>query len=464
MSPENLPAFQENLDSVYARLKKGLLLNSRGYDWRMAQLESLQRLLTENNEALCKAMWQDLRKSSFECEATEQGIVLAEINSTIKNLKKWMKPKKVSTPLYNQPGHSHIVFEPYGLVLIIGAWNYPINLTLAPLVGAIAGGNAAIIKPSEVSANTSKLLSVLVPKYLDPHLFAVIEGGVAETGVLLDHKFDTIFFTGSSAVGKIILAKAAVHLTPVTLELGGKSPAIVMQDADIEVTARRIVWGKFMNAGQTCVAPDYILCQSGLKDKLVTALKKSLTDFYGPDVSSSPDYCRIINQRNFDRLKKLTDGLQVLHGADFDRDKLFITPTIVAAEPESAIMQEEIFGPILPILEFSELPKMIEFINLRPKPLALYLFTKSRETIDLISAKTSSGAICVNDVVIHMPMAELPFGGIGASGMGQYHGEFSFKTFTHAKGILEKSFWFDVPVRYAPYTKQKAKWLRWLFS
>ncbi len=464
MTSPDITSFQKNLDLTYTCLMTGLKKNNRDYDWRIRQLQALKLLLTENNEAICEAMWKDLRKSRFECEATEQGVVLAEINLTIKKLKNWMRPKKVRTPLYNQPGRSLIVYEPLGLALIIGAWNYPINLTLAPLVGAIAGGNAAMIKPSEISACTGKLLGELIPKYLDRDLFAVIQGAAAETDLLLDKKFDTIFFTGSGLVGKIVLTKAAVHLTPTTLELGGKSPAIVMNDADIVVTARRLAWSKFMNAGQTCVAPDYILVHPDLTEKLVYELKNALHQFYGTDVVKSPDYCRIVNAKNFDRLTNLTQNLKVLHGADFDRANLFISPTLVLAKADSPIMQEEIFGPILPILEIKDLSEIIDFINARPKPLALYLFTTNSEAIERVTADTSAGALCVNDAVIHMPIATLPFGGVGASGMGNYHGEFSFKTFTHAKAILKKSFWFDVPVRYAPYTQRKAWWLRWLFS
>ena len=464
VSSENLEAFQKNLKAVYSRLKNGLLNNPRDYDWRISQLEALKKMLVENDEAISQAMWKDMRKSRFECHATEQGIVLGEIELTMKKLKKWMRPQKVSTALYNQPGSSKIIFEPFGLTLIIGAWNYPINLTLAPLVGAIAGGNAAIIKPSEVSAHTAQLLADLIPKYLDPNFFAVIQGGVAETDILLDQPFDLIFFTGSGPVGKIILTKAAVHLTPVILELGGKSPAIVMKDADLGITARRLAWGKFINAGQTCIAPDYILCETGVRELLLLEFKKCLFEFYGKDIVASPDFCRIINEKNFDRLEKLTSGLEILHGGDFKRAELYISPTIVAAKPESPIMEQEIFGPILPILELQNLSEIEKFINERAKPLALYLFTKSDETIDRITNRTSSGAVSVNDVVLHMPMPSLPFGGIGASGMGQYHGEFSFKTFTHAKGILKKSTWLDVPVRYAPYTERKAFWLRWLFS
>jgi aldehyde dehydrogenase (NAD+) len=464
MSDANLDAFKNQLDQVHSRLRTGLGNNPRDYDWRIGQLKALKRLLDENDDAISEAMWKDLRKSKFECEATEQGIVLAELNVTLKKLKKWMKPRYVSTPLYNQLGRSWIIHEPFGLALIIGAWNYPINLTLAPLVGAIAGGNGAIIKPSEISAHTGKILGELIPKYMDPELFAVIQGGAPETDLLLDKKFDTIFFTGSGPVGKIILSKAAAQLTPVTLELGGKSPAVIMPDADLAVTARRITWGKFMNAGQTCVAPDYLIVHPSIKDELVREIKKCLTESFGADSSKSSDYCRIINAKNFDRLQKLAQGLPLLEGGVFDREALFISPTVLTGTAESAIMQEEIFGPLLPILDILDVSEVIKFINSRPKPLALYLFTKSSELVERFAHSTSSGALCVNDVVIHMPITDLPFGGVGASGMGHYHGEYSFKTFTHAKGILRKKFWPDIPVRYAPYTPLKAKILRWLFK
>lgn len=455
--------FSKELDATYIKLRAGLKTNSRSYEWRISQLKALRAMLEENDAAFSEAMWKDLRKSKFECTATEQGVVLSEISLTIKKLKRWMKPRCVSTPLYNFPGTSRIVHEPLGLALIIGAWNYPINLILAPLVGAIAGGNGAILKPSEISVHTANLLASLVPKYLDEHLFAVVEGGVEETDLLLDKKFDKIFFTGSGPVGKIILAKAAVHLTPTTLELGGKSPAIVWKDADIAVTARRIAWGKFMNAGQTCVAPDYLIVHPDIVEPLVEELKKTIVEFFGEQISESPDYCRIVNVKNFDRLQTLVADTIVIHGGTSDRDSLFIEPTLVRAAIDSKIMKDEIFGPILPILEMSKIEEICEFISDRDKPLALYVFSNDNELIDFVTSATSSGAICVNDNVIHMPEPCLPFGGVGASGMGNYHGRFSFETFTHAKGVLRKSFWFDAPVRYAPYTDTKAYWLRWLF-
>ena len=456
--------FSTRLDVTYKTLREGLKSNPRDYDWRISQLRALKFMLEENDEALSQAMWKDLRKSKFECSATEQGAVLSEIALTIQKLKSWMRPRRVSTPLYNFPGRSRIVNEPLGLTLIIGAWNYPINLLLTPLIGAIAGGNAAILKPSEISANTADIIAELIPKYLDPKLFAVIKGGVEETGLLLDKPFDKIFFTGSGPVGKIILAKAAVHLTPTTLELGGKSPAIVWKDADLTVTARRIAWGKFMNAGQTCVAPDYLIVHPDVVSPLITELRKVIVGSFGVKAIESPDYCRIVNTKNFDRLQALAKDTVIVAGGAFDRDNLYIEPTIVRATPDSKIMQEEIFGPILPILEMSVIAEITEFISNRDKPLALYLFSNDDAIVDAVTRQTSSGAVCVNDNVIHMPEPSMPFGGVGASGMGNYHGRFSFETFTHAKGVLRKSFWFDVPVRYAPYTNAKANLLRWLFN
>ena len=458
------PNFGAQLDQTYNRLRTGLKTKKRGYEWRMEQLRALKRLLVENDQALNEAMWKDLRKNTFECMATEQGVVLGEIEVTLKKLSSWMRPRRVSTPIYNMPGRCHIVQEPYGLTLIIGAWNYPINLLLAPLVGAIAGGNGAIIKPSEISANTASLVAQLVPKYMDPDLFAVVLGGADETDVLLDKTFELIFFTGSGTVGKIVLAKAAPKLTPTVLELGGKSPAIVLADADIEVSARRIAWGKFMNAGQTCVAPDYVLIHPSVKERFVAELKKTLQEFYGATPETHPDYCRIVNQRNFDRLAKLTSGVQVLHGGKMLREQLYIEPTIVSATADAPIMQEEIFGPILPLIEISDREQIAEFIRSRPHPLAFYLFTRDGDQVSFFVDNTSAGGVCVNDVVMHLPVPSLPFGGVGASGMGNYHGEFSFKTFTHAKGVLRKTTWPDFGFRYPPYNKEKARWMKWIFG
>jgi len=455
--------FDQHIEQVYAHLKGNLKCRPRDKEWRVAQLKALRRLLQENDEALCAAMWKDLRKSRFECVATEQGIVLSEIEHALRNLNSWMKPQSVRTPLYNQPGICEIRHEPLGLVLIIGAWNYPINLLLAPMVGAIAAGNAILLKPSELSQHTTQLLVQLLPQYMDSDLIAIIEAGPAETSILLNFSFDLVFFTGSGAIGKIVMSKSAQNLTPVVLELGGKSPALVLADADIEVAARRIAWGKFMNAGQTCVAPDYILVQPSVKQQLVSEIKKCLHQFYGAAPQRSLDYCRIINQKNYDRLISFLVGEKILAGGGADADDLYIEPTLIEGQWNSLVMQEEIFGPILPIIEVGEIEKMISLVNGKPKPLSLYLFTRDRSHQELVLQGTSSGGVSVNDVVMHMPVPGLPFGGVGASGMGHYHGEFSFKTFSHAKGILRKSTWMDIPIRYAPYSIRNIKILRWLF-
>jgi aldehyde dehydrogenase (NAD+) len=456
--------FSQNLNAIYTRLRENLGPTVRDFEWRKKQLQKLKAMLEENDHEINEALWLDLHKSRFESEASEQGVVLSEINCALENLTEWMTPIVAATPLYNQIGKSHIRCEPFGLTLIIGAWNYPINLLLSPLVSAIAGGNAAIIKPSEISAHTAKVISKLIPKYLDPNSYAVIEGGAIETGILLEKPFDLIFFTGSSNVGKIVLAKAAPNLTPVVLELGGKSPAYVDKHTNMKITARRIAWGKFMNAGQTCVAPDYVLIDPTVKAEFLSEIKNVIQEFYGESPEASPDYCRIINEKNFSRLQGLMDGTQIIHGGIFKKENLFISPTVVTASPDSKIMQEEIFGPILPVLEMESVEKAIAFINQRPKPLALYVYTQNDKVSKSFEEQTSSGALCVNDNVIHMPMTSLPFGGVGASGMGNYHGIYGFKTFTHAKGVLDKSFHPDISVRYPPYSYRKEKVLGWLME
>ncbi len=458
------PAFSDNLEKVYSEIRKNFALTSRDYNWRVAQLKALKKMLVDHEADFNQALWADLHKSKFECVATEQGIVISEVDHALKYLARWMTPVQVSTPLYNLPGSCEIHADPLGLALIIGAWNYPVNLLLAPMVGALAGGNAVILKPSELAVNTAALISRLIPQYMDKQLIAVIEAGPEETGILLDKKFDTIFFTGSGPVGKIVMTKAAQNLTPVTLELGGKSPAIVLADANVAVAAKRLTWGKFMNAGQTCVAPDYILVHSSVKDQLISEMKKNILEFYGADASQSPDYCRIINQKNFDRLQKLFAGEKILIGGENKREELFIAPTVVETSLDSPLMKDEIFGPILPVIEMSDLNQIVTEINLRPKPLALYLFTQAgSEAEKQIIEKTSAGGVCINDVILHMPVPDFPFGGVGASGMGHYHGQFSFEAFTHSKGVLKKATWVDVPLRYAPYSLKKLKWLRWLF-
>jgi aldehyde dehydrogenase (NAD+) len=456
--------FSASLDQKYNRMLTSMNAKPRDLVWRKTQLTALKNMLIENEEAFNTAMWNDLHKSPFECSATEQGIVLSEIEFALSHLESWMKPEHVSTPLYNQIGTSQIIHEPYGMTLVIGAWNYPINLLLCPVVGAISGGNSVMMKPSEISANTAHLIAKLIPKYMDQDLVAVVEGGPDETDILLSKKFDLIFFTGSGPVGKIVLQKAAPNLTPVILELGGKSPAIVLADADIKTIAKRLTWGKFMNAGQTCVAPDYLLVHPSVKDELVQEIQSNLKEFYGEDPQKSQDYCRIINEKNFDRLSGLMSDSKVLVGGKTDKANLYIEPTLLSCTGDSKAMQQEIFGPLWPVIEIPDLKTMIEFINKRPKPLALYIFSENSAEIQTILNETSSGGVSVNDVIMHMAAPTLPFGGVGASGMGHYHGHYSFNTFTHAKSVYKKSTIVDIPLRYAPYTESKLKWMKRLFK
>ena len=433
---------------------------TKPYEWRIAQLRALKRFLTEHKQEICDALWQDLHKGRFETDITEIDVVLSEIEFALMNLSHWMEPETVFTALIAQPGHSHVHRDPYGVVLIIGAWNYPIQLLLAPLVGALAAGNAAVLKPSEIAAATSRLIAKEIPKYLDSEAVLVIEGGIAETDDLLNATFDYIFFTGSGPVGKIVMKKAAEHLTPVTLELGGKSPAIVMDDADIRVAARRIAWGKFMNGGQTCIAPDYVLIHKAVEDAFLDALKIAINDFYGTDAKQSDDYCRIINEKNFRRLSAFLQDGELIYGGQTDATELYIEPTILRLNTADVpVMKEEIFGPILPVIGVEHITEAIQFVNDRPKPLALYFFSKNELDYQKIVDETSSGGVCVNDVILQMPSPYMPFGGVGASGMGNYHGKQSFETFSHRKSVLTKSTWLDLPIRYAPYTDSKLKWM-----
>ena len=434
---------------------------TRSYEWRIAQLNGLKRFLVEKKSEICQALWQDLHKSSFEVDLTEIETVTSEIDYTLMYLSDWMAPEEVSTPLLDFPGCSEIRSEPYGVVLIVGAWNYPVNLLLAPLVGALAGGNAVVLKPSEISAATSKLMALYIPEYLDRDAVIVFEGGVPETEELLGCPFDYIFFTGSGNVGKIVMRRAADNLTPVTLELGGKSPAVVMADASIEVSARRIAWGKFLNAGQTCIAPDYVLVDAKVEVEFLAQLKISIAKFYGADAKQSADYCRIVNDRNFQRLEKFLKNGETYCGGTSDAKDRYIEPTVLRVKSfDEPVMQEEIFGPILPVIATPDLDFTLDFINARPKPLALYLFSKSTAVKERVITETSSGGVCINDVILHMPSPHLPFGGVGGSGMGHYHGKRSFETFTHQKGIMKKSLWPDIPIRYAPYTETKLKWIK----
>lgn len=419
--------------------------------FRLSQLKNLKQAILDNTDEIISALKADLNKPTFEAYLLEIGVV-KEIDYAIKNLKNWTKPKKVATPLEQLPGSAFIYPEPLGVVLIIAPWNYPFQLTISPLVGAIAAGNCAIVKPSEISPNTSSIIAKICQKTFDPDYISVVEGGVETSQQLLQQKFDHIFFTGGTAIGKIVMEAAAKNLTPVTLELGGKSPCIIDSDINIEYTARRIAWGKFINAGQTCIAPDYLLVNQTIKKPLLESIKNCLQEFYGDDPEKSPDFARIINQKQFNRLVELLKSGEIILGGKTNPETCYIAPTLIdKVSLDAPIMQEEIFGPILPVIEYNNLEEAISLVNNQPKPLALYFFSKNQEYQQQILEKTSSGGVCINDTIMHIGISELPFGGVGNSGIGSYHGKASFDTFSHQKSVLKKSFLLDIKVRYAPY-------------
>ncbi len=425
---------------------------TRSPAFRREQLTLLKQMIENNEARILAALKADLGKSDEEGYLTEVGFVLNELNYMLRNVGRFARPKRVPTPLAYFTSRSRLVPEPYGVVLIISPWNYPFQLTLAPLVGAIAAGNCAIIKPSEHSTRTTALLNELITNTFDPRYIKVVTGEVPETQALLQQKFDYIFFTGSGTVGKIVMQAAARHLTPVTLELGGKSPCIIEADVNLKLTAKRVAWGKFLNAGQTCVAPDYILINRDIKTQFIEELKGALREFYGPDAQQSGHFGRIINSDHFDRLTNLLKDGSIVYGGEADRDDLYIAPTVLTAvDKDSALMEEEIFGPLLPVLAYEGLEQAVDFINARPQPLALYLFSRSDAAVDYILAHTSSGGVCINDTISHMTSKWLPFGGVGASGMGKYHGRASFATFSHSKSVLKTGFRFDLKPKYPPY-------------
>ena len=432
--------------------------HTRPMEWRRSQLLKLRDLFTENTAEIQEALAQDLGKPSVESYISDVAIVVAEIDLVLKNLAKWIRPEKVSTPMTQQPGQSRIIREPLGVVLIIAPWNYPVQLLLSPLVGAIAAGNCSVLKPSEITENTSALLAKLVRKYLDPKAVAIVEGAIPETTALLNERFDHIFYTGNGTVARIIMEAAAKNLTPVTLELGGKSPCIVAKDADLNVAAYRIGWGKFLNAGQTCVAPDYVLIDSSLEEAFTEKLQAVIKEFYGEDPQKSGDFARLANTRHHQRLSSMLEGQEVITGGTGVEEERYLAPTLVRRpDPSSRIMQEEIFGPILPILPIENLDEAISFVNDREKPLALYVFTQDGATSDRVLAETSSGGACVNAAIWHVANPHLPFGGVGPSGMGSYHGRGSFETFSHRKAVVDKTTRVDPKIAYPPYTSFKTK-------
>lgn len=421
-------------------------------DQRIDALKKLRNSIVKNEALINDALYKDLKKPHFESYATEIGSIIEEIDYAIDHLKSWMKPSKVKTPLVLFYSKSKVQCEPFGLVLIIGTWNYPFALSLIPLVGAIAAGNCAIIKPSEVAPNCSKALHRIIKESFSDEYVAVVEGDHKIASKLLNQKFDYIFFTGGTKIGKIVAKSASKNLTPVTLELGGKSPCIVNDSDKIKVIAKRIVWGKFINAGQTCVAPDYVLVKKELKEDLVKNMKDVLIDFYSKNPQKSHDYCRIINSNHFVRLSGLLKKGNIIAGGELDKKSLYIAPTIIdGVSWNDPVMKEEIFGPILPIIEYGEIEDAIKKVNNREKPLTIYLFSQDDKIKNMIERHTSSGSLCINATILHTSNIYLPFGGVGASGAGNYHGRYSFETFSHKKSIMEKSFWPDLDISYPPY-------------
>ncbi|MBU9722909.1 MULTISPECIES: aldehyde dehydrogenase [Bacillaceae] len=417
--------------------------------FRQRQLYKLRQEIQKREDKILDALKKDLNKSAHEAYTTEIGILYNELKDMLKNIDLWAAPKKEKTPLTHTGTKSFVYKVPYGVTLIIAPWNYPFQLAIAPLIGAIAGGNTVIVKPSEMTPNTSTVIRELIAETFDEKYIAVVEGDAETAKNLLEEKLDYVFFTGSVEVGKKVMAAAAKQLIPVTLELGGKSPAIIMKDANLKLAAKRIVWGKFINAGQTCVAPDYILVHEKNRRKLLKYLVKYIKKFYGEDVRFNDDYPKIVHEKHVDRLAAMLDETKVYYGGEHDRIARYMEPTImIEVEEQDPVMQGEIFGPILPVLTFSNDYEVIERVRNRPSPLALYLFTEDKNTEDYILENLSFGGGCVNDTIMHLATPYLPFGGVGESGMGAYHGKYSFDTFTHEKSVLKATTSFDIPLRY----------------
>jgi acyl-CoA reductase-like NAD-dependent aldehyde dehydrogenase len=431
--------------------------------FRLDQLKVLRNAIRSCEDAILHALQQDLRKPAFEAYGGDIAIVVNEIDHAVRHLRRWAKPRRVRTPLAHLPARCFVRSEPYGVALIIGPWNFPVQLLLTPLVGAMAAGNCAVLKPSIAAPHTSRVIAQVIAEHFDPAYCSVVEGGAESAQMLLEERFDTVFFTGGPATGKLVMAAAAKHLTPVTLELGGKNPCIVDADADLGVAARRIVWGKFFNAGQSCVAVDYLLVDRRVKQELLSRIISTVRSFYGEDPSQSPDFARIVDELHFDRLARLLAAGEVLIGGTTDRAARYIAPTVIdgitGSEP---IMEDEIFGPLLPVIEYGDLSEAVDFVNSRPRPLALYVFSRDRTRQEQVLHLTSSGGACINDTVIHETITGLPFGGVGDSGLGAYHGRASFDAFSHERSIVRNGFLVDILLRYPPY-RDRLRWLKKLF-
>jgi len=436
------------------------MLYKTSVDYRKKSLLKLLDEIEKHEKEISQAFFSDFKKPEFESYLTETYFVLSELKLTIKNINNWTKPKMVLPNLVNFPSTDYIYSEPYGKVLIIAPWNYPFHLAFVPLIAAVAAGNQVVLKPSELTPNTSKLIAKIVNDVFESNHVSVIEGGIEVNQKLLNKRWDYIFFTGSVAVGKIVAKAAAVHLTPVTLELGGKNPCIIDETADLKLAAKRIVWGKFINAGQTCIAPDYLLVHSKIKNQFISFLKEEIIQAYGENAEKSPDFCSIINEKNWSRLSKMMENQNIIFGGKTLKENLYFSPTLIdQPNLDSLLMQEEIFGPILPIISFNNEDDIYQIIKKYEKPLALYVFSNNNSFSKKIIQKYSFGGGCINDTIIHFSNKNIPFGGVGHSGMGAYHGKHSFNLFSHKKGIVKKRNWLDVTVRYAPY-KEKINWLK----
>jgi aldehyde dehydrogenase (NAD+) len=429
---------------------------TRSLKWREKQLIALRAMMEDHSEDFYDALWTDLRRNRIDSDWTDVKYITSEVNHVLAHLRRWMRPLRVSTPVVLTPSHAQVRFDPLGVGLIIGTWNYPVMLTLSPLIAAISGGNAAVIKPSEMAAATADVIARRLPEYLDHGAFSVVLGAVPETTALLKQQWDHIFFTGGTTVAKIFMTAASKTLTPIVLELGGKNPTIVHSSADLRVASRRIAHGRWTNAGQTCTAPDFVLVFKDVARPFLEYLKETIVLFYGEDPQKSPDYGRIVSVRHFDRLVALLTSGTIYHGGQHERADRFIAPTVlVNVSPESPVMQEEIFGPVLPILEVANVKEVIDFVNARPSPLGLYLFVEDQSVTEQILASTTSGDAAVNDCTVQPIIHDLPFGGVGDSGMGKYHGEWGFRAYTNTRGILYHSTRIDLGVRYPPYDRNK---------
>ena len=436
---------------------------TKSIDFRKQQLKKLKKLLKENEDVLFEAIYRDFKKAKFETYTTELSLLYSEIETALSQLNSWSKKKRVRTNFANFPAKSYIIPEPLGVVLVIGAWNYPYQLAIAPAIAALTAGNTVILKPSEIAFHSSAIMAKIINESFDAAVFYVQEGGVPETTTLLELPFDKIFFTGSTAVGKIVYQAAAKNLTPVTLELGGKSPTFVCKDADLEMTAKRMVWAKFLNAGQTCIAPDYVLVEETIKTSFLKEIVRELKKTNYCIVNEN--YVQIINDRNFERLKKLIDPNKIYYGGKTDKTERLIYPTILDnCTFDDLVMQEEIFGPILPIISFTSLDEALAKVKEREKPLSCYVFTSSYAIQHKIENELSFGGGAINDAIMHISNNKMPFGGVGASGMGNYHGKFGFDTFSHFKSILNKPTWLEFNFKYSPYTEWKQKIIKMLLG